>query len=625
MNEASWGARVARIAVAVLACIIASEVGLRAAALGRAPLTFDVGPSTGAYLAGFTDSEERPPTTLRWARNEARIAWPLVASGGPTTLIARYGRFVDGEIPVSVRASGREIGSFSGRPGRQRLEQLEFNLPAGEPLSLEFLGQDPKDLALALDWVQLRGPGFRPAPTLLAPRLLVAGVLLIALMAGCSWAGALGASGVSLALLVAFARVDPFGLVHVLPRVTLPALLAATLVGLLLRARPAGRLVTLAFLLSYLLKGALVFHPSYFYNDVRNNRRFVEAIRDDPGGLIERARAAQPRIGVAYPRIIGGQKYTFPYSPVFFAPFALLRDTTSVEEGLKQAVVAAAAAETVLVFLLSARVFGAGTGALAALLAAFLPIQASRLLLALWSTVGGHVFDVLALLWACDWALRPESRRALTLTAGAVTASYLTYVASLFNMALFTGWLGLLVGRLRWRAWALGVGGALLTVVVLYFGFTRQFVTEILPAYLRAGSAGGSPPPPRSLAFLEALGRIPLFFGWLYPWLAAFGFWLAKRRADAGVYRVLGAYGLVFVVLVLLRGLGGGLFKDMKEIEFVAPLVALLAGAALEELARSVRWGRALVLAALVWLVVADGVLPAWGYFRTWTQLAQLP
>lgn len=624
MNGPSLRARLLRLLLAVLTCMGLSEVALRCAALRKAPLTFDVGPSTGAYLTGFTASEERPPTTLRWARNRARIDWPLVSDGGPATLRARYGRFVDQQVSVVVYVNGRAAGAFGARPGRQRVERLDLELPANRPLRLELASDDPQDLALALDWLQLRGPGFRAAPAVLSPRLLVAGVLLVALFAGCSWTGAGATALVALLLQTAFAAVDPFGFVHVLERVTWPALLAGALAAALLRTRPAGRLAVLAFLLSYLLKGALIFHPSYFYNDVRNNRRYVEALRDDPGTLLERSRAAQTRLGVGYPRIVGGKKYAFPYSPVFFVPFGLLRDTTSVDEGLKHAVVALAACETLLVFLLSARVFGAGTGAYAALLAACLPIQASRLLLALWATLGGHAFDLLALWAACNWALGPQSRRAFALTAGAVMGSYLTYVASLFNMSLFTGGLALLLPRLRWRALLLGVLGSLVTIGLLYFDFTVQFVTEILPSYWASGSAGGEPPPSRLITLAGALWRIPLFFGWFYPLLAAAGFWISAKRSQPAVFRVIVAYGGAFVVLVLLRGLGGGLFNDVKEIEMVAPLVALLAGAALEALQRLSRLGCALAVVLTFRLLVMDGVLPSWGDFRKWTQLAEL-
>jgi hypothetical protein len=44
--------------------------------------------------------------------------------------------------------------------------------------------------------------------------------------------------------------------------------------------------------------------------------------------------------------------------------------------------------------------------------------------------------------------------------------------------------------------------------------------------------------------------------------------------------------------MVSLRAFGGGIFKDIKEIELAAPLVAILTGATLAELSSRGRKGR---------------------------------
>jgi hypothetical protein len=615
---------------ALAALLVVAEALLAAAGARRAPLTFDVGPSTPAYLEGFTSSEERPPVTSRWARDRAAITLPLEAAAGEATLVLRCARFLDRSVRVQAFAAGTPLGAFDVHPGRFRVLRLPARLPGG-PLRLEFAADGPNDLAFALDWVRVEGARWRLPWRLVAPRALVAGVFALALLAGFGLWSAL-AAGLAAALCeAAWLAADPFALAHVLARVTLPALVLGLAVTLVARGRPFGRALVLIFLASYVAKGATVFHPSYFYNDVRNNRRFVEALRDDPGTLAERRRAAQVRIGVAYPRVVGGQQYAFPYSPVFFMPFGLAgHEAVDVEEAMKHVVVAAAALEAVIVFFLAGLVFGAwsAAGALAAFVAALLPVFTSRLVLALWSTLGGHLFDSLALLATVAWALRPASRRRFAATAAAVQASYLTYVASLFNMALFTGFVALLVRRLRARALAVGVLAALVTVGALYFDFSLLFVREILPAYLRAGAepsaTEGLPGASRMAALGAALHRIPIFYGWLLPPLAVAGLVVARRRAADDVVRVLVAWLLAFVALVALRGLAGGLFKDMKEIEFAAPLVALLAGGALCELAARGRAGRALA-AALALAVAAWATATSYGIVNAWTRLADLP
>ena len=57
---------------------------------------------------------------------------------------------------------------------------------------------------------------------------------------------------------------------------------------------------------------------------------------------------------------------------------------------------------------------------------------------------------------------------------------------------------------------------------------------------------------------------------------------------------------MAFAALVLLRAFGGGLFKDLKEITFVAPLVALLAAALAQGVARLSRPAAVLLLAGVV-------------------------
>jgi hypothetical protein len=77
---------------------------------------------------------------------------------------------------------------------------------------------------------------------------------------------------------------------------------------------------------------------------------------------------------------------------------------------------------------------------------------------------------------------------------------------------------------------------------------------------------------------------------------------IARRAPPAGRHAVL-AYAAAFAVLVALRAFGAGLFKDLKEIEFVGPLVALATGAVIEDLAgrgRGGRWAAALLAIGLI-------------------------
>ena len=322
---------------------------------------------------------------------------------------------------------------------------------------------------------------------------------------------------------------------------------------------------------------------------------------------------------------MAGRAYAFPYSPLFFVPFTWLGpDSARVEDALRHVGLAAAAAEVAVVFWLGGLAFGPAAGVAAALVAAFLPPLYSRLLFAMWPTIAGHLVDTLAI-GAALCAVRRPGRGPAVAFALLTLAAFLTYISSLFNLSLFI--LSLVLLERRRAALLLGTLAAAATVTVLglYGSFTRAFLFEIVPALAAGGGAAtaGSTGPAAS-GLLAALARVPLFYGWGYPALAVAGLALARRVADSAARHVLYAYGLAFAALVLLRGLGGGLFRDLKEITFVAPLVAVAAGASLASLARRGRAER--VAVALVGAgLLAFSAERYLFYFRTYAAVVMTP
>jgi hypothetical protein len=287
---------------------------------------------------------------------------------------------------------------------------------------------------------------------------------------------------------------------------------------------------------------------------------------------------------------------------------------------------AAAAAEVPAVFWLGSLALGPGAGVAAAAVAAFLPPLYSRLLYAMWPTIAGHLLDVLAIGAALTLARRPDKKASLAAFGLLTLAAFLTYISSLFNLALFIAFLALLDRRRA--AVLLGVlavaAGA--TVLWLYGPFTRAFVFEIVPSLAHGGGVA-TPTPASGTApggLLAAMSRVPLFYGWGFPALAVAGLVLVRRQGDGPARNVATAYGLAFVALVLMRGLGGGLFRDLKEITFAGPLVAVTAGASLETLASGGRRGRLAVV------LLAVGLVGFWAeryrfYFSTYDSAVMRP
>jgi hypothetical protein len=251
----------------------------------------------------------------------------------------------------------------------------------------------------------------------------------------------------------------------------------------------------------------------------------------------------------------------------------------------------------VLAYALGAAIATPAVGVAAAAVSAALPPAYSRLLFAMWPTLAGHLFDVLAILAAALYVREP-SRRRLALLAAAVFAAMLSYISSLFTMTAFLLALAALERRHARALLAVLFGAGTAAVLALYGPFVHAFVTEIVPALLRGGAPAGPPPAtPRPRPEI-AVARFFVFFG-AVPLLAAIaGGMAAVRRA-----RVLAAWALALLVLILLRVGGGGIFDDLKEITFASTLVAL--GAASAVAALHERFGRAVAAMVLVGIVAS--------------------
>ena len=575
------------------------------------PIFVDIGPSTGRYGSGFLDSEETPPTTSRWTRAIAEFDIPLAVDASMARFSIRAARYLDEPTHITVTAGEKPFASFVQPRGRQRIQVVEAPLPAG-PLNLGFRSEDP-NLGMAVDWFQIEGARWRVPASEWTVWILPLGILGALLLSGASLARAGGATFFILLLLAAAAALDPFGFVHTMRDVAAPTVALSSLAAVLFRGRTA---VVLAVAATVLLKGGFLFHPSYFYNDVRQNDRYVGALRSYEGSIMERSRKAQVDLGVGYPRIVAGRKYAFPYSPVFYLPFTMLSpDRDLVVRAIKHVALLSTAVEVALAFLLARMLLPSAATAAAWFTFAF-PILTSRMLYAMWSTLAGHALDLFVVVLAVKALEKPRDPKASALLFAATLATFLTYVSSLFNTSAFLIILALFATGIRGRLIALWLVAALAVVFGLYGDFTLAFAREILPAIVSgtghpaASAAAGS----ESGSLFGAFSRIVLFSGWGFPLFALTGLILIARRRDPAA-TVVKAYALAFLSLVLLRGLSFGLFKDLKEVEFAGPAFAILAAVALDRIEwRAARW---LIATSLV----LAGVWMQYGYFETWSRL----
>jgi len=607
-----------QVVLALISVLAVAYAARHVAGLTNPALEFDVGPNTGSYLEGFTESEERVPVTFRWTRERASVALPLAGTGPDAVLQLRFARFVDGNATVRLFVDGAPEGVFSARSGRFRTLELPLKL-RGEPPTITFLVEDPdpERLGIAIDWLRIKNTRWLVPATTLRPTLLLIGVFLLTLALGFSLPRAVGLGAIVALLQAGWFAHDPFAMVHTHEQLAATGLASAAIVALVSIATRRARVLPLLFLLGYFLKGAALFHPSYWYPDVRLHRRYVEILDTAQGSIVERGIEAQKGTGTAYPRRLGGRNYALPYSPLFYVPFTLLdRDARGIESSMKHVGLLLAAAEVLLVYALASYLFRARVALVASVLALFLPPLASRLLYAQWPTLTGHLLDVMAIGFAASLVKHPNEKPPLFRYGAGVLASFLAYISSLFNMTLFTGCLALLEPRRALRLIFVVGGAGLLTISLLYLPFTRGFMTEIVPAVM----AGAPSTRSDAIGFLAALGRIRLFYGFGFPVFALGGFVLARRNPAA--FRTLAAYGATFVALLALRAVSGA-FKDLKELVFIGPFIAITTGVSLDTLAARGRTGRFAAIAVALGLI-SFGITKFGEYATLHTKLAGL-
>jgi hypothetical protein len=607
------------LAAAIVLFLVAS-VGTGFGVRGERVVSFQLGPNDHAYLTGFaTHYEIEEGAAYRWTTYDAKVDLPFALEGGPFEISYRFSRVFAETAEVEVLLDERTIDRFSARGGAVATRSAEIPALSSTPLSLRFRvdSHERRTLGLKLDWVSVAaGPAARITPRGIM-RWLPAALTLF--LYGVFRFGGLGprpsaaiAAGV-LGTGLAFLPRDVFAVTHVLRHVSLTLVLLSIPAAAWLRRREGGAWVVPLFVTAYLIRGAGLFHPETFYLDVENARDYVETFRETSGSLAERGVETQEKTNVGYPRTVAGKDYAFPYSPLYFLPFALAQTPGAIEDAVRLGGLAASVLTILPLFWIASAAFSSRVGVLAALLFSFSPPIFSRLLLALHATVVGNFLDTLVIASILALTLEPESRRRLLAVFGATLTCLLVYTSSLFSMTSAFLFVSLLSRQLALRLLSILLLCGTITVLWLYWPFLAAFFGEILPAMAASGfsrdSAGSGSP------LAAALSRVPLFYGYLYPVLALAGLHLARRKADRRAFTVLLAWALAFLFMLSLRAFGGGLFRDLKEITFAAPLTALLTAASLVALSERGRTGR-IAAAALVAVLVLFGLARYRGYLE---------
>lgn len=592
-------------------------------------VTLELGPGDSPYIAGFAkefEIEGRKPT--QWTGEEGRIDLPLEATG-ESVLAYDLARVLPQTAHVQVLHGGSVVDTFSCRGGVFLDRRVNLS-PATHPLSvtIHVESRDDRKLGVKLHSVHFqggRGSWLRPRGGWARSEgaLLVLVFLWLLLIAGWS-VSSTTALVAPVSLLVSLGVVeDPF-LTHRLLRL-LPGTLLALGMPLTYWARRKGiqdlKIAVLLAVFAFLVRGAMVNHPRFYYPDFMIHARLVQTVRAAGFDFLRApsaylwapARAVQPGELVRttsglWMRELNGVPLGMPYSLAFHMPFALLPlgyDQILTAITLTGALMPALALLGTFAFSKRANLplFGAG-------LMVFVPSYASKLAVGALPALFGHAVDMAFLAWLAGRREDLSRLRVLLLGIGLVAACDLAYVSALIHMGVLLCLLSSVLfaerfsPRVSLAPLLLGAGGALLSVVLYYRDFLPAVAT-LLSGLLKPHPAAAYSPE----AFLPLLlSRTIAFFGWGYPVLSVVGLALLVRKRRAGL---LLPWALSYILLLLFRAEVPMVFRWVHDTLFVTPLLCLASGVVVSWLWEGGRLRRGLAVALLLALGV-QGTILSW-------------
>jgi hypothetical protein len=341
-----------------------------------------------------------------------------------------------------------------------------------------------------------------------------------------------------------------------------------------------------------------LFHPDFYYPDVRTHSKFVSLIwTEGLSGFLSNHIENQHRhlLGLQY---VSGRWVAFPYPPLLYLsiyPLSLLK--LPVEDWMKLVPTALLSVEALVLFAIGGKLgLGPRVSLLAVLLHASARVLAFRLAVASYASLFGHFWDMLAALYVVlffERLRRPIYGAGLGLL---VAISILSYAGSVLTLGIFVPLLCLAL--FAWRetrpklstvaalaGWPLA--GALAAAWLFYVPYLPELLGSSGSDAVSGGGGASALVEARLTpwaALSMALYRLRLFYGWLFALtsvaLLALFFW----RRGKGVHPLalplaLAASGTYLGMNFLRAGLGSThIFQFSKDDLVILPVVTLVLG-----------------------------------------------
>ncbi len=595
----------------------------------------DFGPNDARYVSGFReDFEIDEPTLIHWTTDRARIQLPFYLRS-PYEVALRFKRHIERPAEIRLFLQGEAVATFAAPQQDFALRRFRGTNGKGGAFELGLVSssEDPRPLGLALDWMSVRPAGgfFTVIPTASAWLALLSWVVAfyaLPRLLGLGERIALGFGAGAGACLTAIALAHKLWPVHAAMTLGLRAHVVFLLLCLFQAwrrrtngsffAEPLARWAVLVVCAALAVRLFALFHPDFYYPDVRTHSKFVSLIwTEGLSGFLTNHIENQHRhlLGLQY---VSGRWVAFPYPPLLYLTiYPLSLAQLPVEDWMKLLPAALLSVEALALFALAGKLgLGPRASFVAVVLHASARVLAFRLAVASYAALFGHFWDTLAVLYIVFFFHRLHRTAYGAGLALLVAISILSYAGSVLTLGIFVPFFGIAIslmrrGRLSTVAALAGwpLAGALAAAWLFYWSYVPELLgTSAANGAEPAGGGLSALVEPRltlSAALSMALYRLRLFYAWPYA-LASIALlvrflWRRGDGENALALPLAVAASATYMGMNFLRaGLGSThVFQFSKDDLVILPVVALLLGSAIGAM-----WGKGAVARGLALALV---------------------
>ena len=588
----------------LLSILALSSLAIYAAYQVPGDIFLDFGPNDHEYVQGFReDFEIDEPTIFHWSSDRATVSLPFHINGSFDVTL-RYKRHISSPAEVlwfnrdelldksNVPQQDFELKNFHSK--NQTSEALKFHLLSNS--------NDPRPLGIALDWMQIRPSNqlFAVRPTnsaLLALTMWVVAFYLVPRSLGLGFLTAAITSICATLMIVGMAVSHKLWPVHAATTLGFgPLAFAFILVFfLLIKQRsnkpvftsPEYRWIPLIILAGFSIRLFALFHPDFYYPDIRTHSKFVYLLWND--GLFEYfsnyiEKQHNHLLGL---QLIGEKWVAFPYPPLLYLviyPLSLI--SMPVENWMKIVPTAIVSLEGLLLFITARKLnINPRITVIAVILHSTARVLAFRLSVASYAAILGHFCDFITISYLLYFFDRLHRFSYLLGLSCLVAIALLSYAGSALVLGFFIPVFCIVFGLQNYhqektmQRLICVAGSSLFGALAALFIFYWQYIPEIITSAHSTSTLNDlieiSFTPLNALTM--GMNRLYQFYG-LFGFIALSSLYFLRRQHDNPfVFSLCTSSVITYLGMNFLRaGLGNThIFQFSKDDLVLLPVIVL--------------------------------------------------